>query len=294
MRAASSIVTVSHSARRDLLRLHGIDADRVSVVHEAAAPRFQPISDRARLDAARRRYELPPRFVLYVGTIEPRKNLPRLMQAFAAARAQGMPHELVCVGPYGWSSRDLTGVVERLGIRRVVHFTGYVAGEDLPALYNLGEVFAFPSVYEGFGLPVVEAMACGTPVMTSNTSSLDEIASGAAETVDPYDIDALAAALGAARTRRRVAQGALRAWPRPSTAILLDAHRPPDVGRLPAGGGLRPCRLRRLHRPRSTRCRRRPGRWRCAGRRRLERDHARVRSTRVSSTMRLPTASCSR
>jgi glycosyltransferase involved in cell wall biosynthesis len=76
-----------------------------------------------------------------------------------------------------------------------VHFTGYVAGEDLPALYNLGEMFAFPSVYEGFGLPVVEAMACGTPVITSNTSSLDEIAAGAAETVDPYDVDALAAAL---------------------------------------------------------------------------------------------------
>jgi glycosyltransferase involved in cell wall biosynthesis len=195
MRTASGIVTVSHSARRDLLRLHGIDADRVSVVHEAAAPRFQPISDRARLDEARRRYGLPARFVLYVGTIEPRKNLPRLMQAFAAARAQGMPHELVCAGPYGWSSRDLTGVVQRLGIRRVVHFTGYVAGEDLPALYNLGEMFAFPSVYEGFGLPVVEAMACGTPVITSNTSSLDEIAAGAAETVDPYDVDALTAAL---------------------------------------------------------------------------------------------------
>jgi glycosyltransferase involved in cell wall biosynthesis len=196
MHTASGIVTVSHSARRDLLRLHGIDADRVSVVHEAAAPRFQPISDCARLDEARRRYGLPARFVLYVGTIEPRKNLPRLMQAFAAARAQGMPHELVCAGPYGWSSRDLTGVVQRLGIRRVVHFTGYVAAEDLPALYNLGEMFAFPSVYEGFGLPVVEAMACGTPVITSNTSSLDEIAAGAAETVDPYDVDALTAALG--------------------------------------------------------------------------------------------------
>src|SRR5687767_8203213 len=103
MHTASGIVTVSHSARRDLLRLHGIDADRISVVHEAAAPRFQPISDRARLDETRRRYGLPARFVLYVGTIEPRKNLPRLVQAFAAARAQGMPHELVCVGPYGWS-----------------------------------------------------------------------------------------------------------------------------------------------------------------------------------------------
>jgi glycosyltransferase involved in cell wall biosynthesis len=194
IRSAARIVTVSHSARRDLLRLHGIDANRVSVVHEAAAPRFQPITNRALLDEVRRRYRLPQRFVLYVGTIEPRKNLTRLMQAFAAAREQGIPHDLVCAGPYGWSSRNLTDVIDRLGLRHVVHFTGYVPVKDLPVIYNLGEIFAFPSVYEGFGLPVVEAMACGTPVVTSNTSSLDEIASGAAETVDPYDVGALSAA----------------------------------------------------------------------------------------------------
>ena len=195
IRSASEIVTVSHSARRDLLRLHKTNSDRVTVVHEAAAPGFAPIADRALLDAVRRQYRLPQRFVLYVGTIEPRKNLPRLMEAFAAARAQGMPHELVCAGPYGWSSRDLTAVIDRLGIRDGVHFTGYVPVEQLPAIYNLAEMFAFPSVYEGFGLPVVEAMACGTPVITSNTSSLDEIASGAAETVDPYCADAIADAM---------------------------------------------------------------------------------------------------
>jgi glycosyltransferase involved in cell wall biosynthesis len=106
-----------------------------------------------------------------------------------------MRHELVCVGPYGWSSRRLSSTIERLGIRDVVHFTGYVPVEDLPCIYNLAEMFAFPSVYEGFGLPVVEAMACGTPVITSNTSSLAEIATGAAETVDPYDVNAIAAAM---------------------------------------------------------------------------------------------------
>jgi glycosyltransferase involved in cell wall biosynthesis len=194
IRSAARIVTVSHSARRDLQRLHCIDDNRVSVVHEAAAPRFQPITNRLLLDDVRRRYRLPRRFVLYVGTIEPRKNLPRLMEAFAAARRQGIPHDLVCAGPYGWSSRNLTDVIDRLGLRHAVHFTGYVPVKDLPAIYNLGEMFAFPSVYEGFGLPVVEAMACGTPVVTSNTSSLDEIASGAAETVDPYDVSALTTA----------------------------------------------------------------------------------------------------
>jgi glycosyltransferase involved in cell wall biosynthesis len=195
IRTASAIVTVSESARRDLLQLHPTDPDRVSVVHEAAAPGFAPVLDRARLDAIARRYSLPKRFLLYVGTIEPRKNLLRLMQAFASARRQGMRHELVCVGAYGWSSRDLSASIDRLRIRDVVHFTGYVPADDLPSIYNLAEMFAFPSIYEGFGLPVIEAMACGTPVITSNTSSLGEIASGAAETVDPYSVDAIAAAM---------------------------------------------------------------------------------------------------
>jgi glycosyltransferase involved in cell wall biosynthesis len=229
IRSAARIVTVSHSARRDLLRLHAIDASRVSVVHEAAAQRFQPLTNRALLDDVRRRYRLPQRFVLYVGTIEPRKNLTRLLQAFAAARKQGMPHDLVCAGPYGWSSRNLTDVIDRLGLRHVVHFTGYVPVKDLPAIYNLGEIFAFPSVYEGFGLPVVEAMACGTPVVTANTSSLGEIASGAAETIDPYDVGALSSAFvrlaGDAAWRRELAErGLARArqfsWARTAREML--------------------------------------------------------------------------
>jgi glycosyltransferase involved in cell wall biosynthesis len=212
-RVADAVVTVSHSARRDLLRFHRLPADRVAVVHEAAGPGFEPITDVRHLARIRLRYGLPTRFILYVGAIEPRKNLPRLVDAFAAARRQGIPHELVCVGPYGWSSRDLYDQVDRLGLRRLVHFTGYVPVEDLPAIYNLGEFFVFPSLYEGFGLPVVEAMACGTPVITANTSSLAEIAAGAAETVDPRNVDALAEAIVAlasdADRRRAVRQRCL-------------------------------------------------------------------------------------
>ena len=194
-RVADEVVTVSHSARRDLLRLHGIPAERVTVAHEAAGPGFVPITDRGRRARIRARYGLPQRFVLYVGAIEPRKNLPRLMDAFAEARRQGIPHDLVCVGPYGWSSRDLYEHIDRLGLRRAVHFTGYVPVDDLPVIYNLAELFVFPSIYEGFGLPVVEAMACGTPVITATTSSLEEIAAGAAEMVDPHDTEALTEAL---------------------------------------------------------------------------------------------------
>ena len=215
IRQASAIVTVSHSTRRDLLRLHGLAPERVSVVHEAASPAFRPIRDRARLDCVRAKYGLPDRFILYVGTIEPRKNLARLIDAFGQARAAGIRHDLVCVGPYGWSSRDLAGRIEQLGLSSHVHFTGYLPFEDLPIIYNLGELFVFPSLYEGFGLPVVEAMASGTPVLTANTSSLAEIAGDGAETVDPMDTEALGDAICALLTdeprRRDLAE---RGWQR--------------------------------------------------------------------------------
>jgi glycosyltransferase involved in cell wall biosynthesis len=194
-RVADAVIAVSHSARNDLLRFHRIPPERVSVVHEAAGPGFMRITDPRQRARIRMRYALPDRFMLYVGAIEPRKNLPRLMEAFARARRHGISHDLVCVGPYGWSSRDLYQHIDKLGLRRVVHFTGYVPVEDLPVIYNLAEFFAFPSIYEGFGLPVIEAMACGTPVITANASSLAEIAGGAAYTVDPHDVDALTGAI---------------------------------------------------------------------------------------------------
>jgi glycosyltransferase involved in cell wall biosynthesis len=238
IRQASAIVTVSNSARRDLLRLHGVAPERVAVVHEAASPVFRPIADRDRLEDMRARYSLPRRFMLYVGTIEPRKNLARLMAAFAEARKKGIPHHLVCVGPYGWSSRDLSGHIERLGIRDAVHFTGYVPFDHLPAIYNLGEFFAFPSLYEGFGLPVVEAMACGVPVLTSSTSSLGEIAGDAAVTIDPIDTDAITDAVvrlatDAGLRRDRSESGLKRArdfsWEQSAREMLAVYHRAAGV-----------------------------------------------------------------
>ncbi|HUE87354.1 MAG TPA: glycosyltransferase family 1 protein [Vicinamibacterales bacterium] len=226
---ADAVVAVSNSARDDLLRFHHIPAERISVVHEAAGPEFRPIHDRVSRARIRMRYGLPERFVLYVGAIEPRKNLVRLVAAFADARRQGIAHELVCVGPYGWSSRDLYDHVDRLGLRRVVHFTGYVPADDLPVIYNLSELFVFPSIYEGFGLPVIEAMACGTPVITSSTSSLLEIAADAAETIDPHDVDALTGALvklatSVDRRRELSARGIARAqqfsWTRTAKEML--------------------------------------------------------------------------
>jgi anaerobic magnesium-protoporphyrin IX monomethyl ester cyclase len=204
---AAAIITGSHSAKRDIVRGYGIDADRVHVVHLAAAPMFRPVTDPERLATVRGRYALPERFILYVGAIEPRKNLPRLLEAFAARKRSGdLSHALVCVGPYGWLSKDLGARIEALGIRGDVHFTGYVPLADLPGIYSLAEVSAFLSVYEGFGLPALEAMACGTPVLVGRCESLTEVAGDAVEVADPMDVGAIGdalVALGRDAGRRR-------------------------------------------------------------------------------------------
>ncbi len=191
-RHAAAIITVSESAKRDIVRLYGIDAGRVHVIHEAASPAFRPVHDKQELARVRRRYKLADRIVLYVGTIEPRKNLPRLIDAFAArSRAGELDHQLVCVGPYGWLSRDLTAVIERSGVADRIAFTGYVPFDDLPVFYSLAEMFVFPSLHEGFGLPVIEAMACGVPVVTARASSMTEIAGDAVAQIDPLDTNSI-------------------------------------------------------------------------------------------------------
>src|SRR5216110_1104150 len=195
-RRADAIITVSESAKRDIVRLYGSQAERVHVVHEAAAPSFQPVRDAAVLERVRQRYGLADRFILYVGTIEPRKNLPKLIEGFASRRKSGqLRHQLVCAGPYGWLSRNVEDLIDRLGIEDAVRFTGYVPFEDLAALYSLAEMFVFPSLYEGFGLPVVEAMACGTPVVTGHVAALAEIGGGAIEQVNRLDADTLGDAM---------------------------------------------------------------------------------------------------
>jgi radical SAM superfamily enzyme YgiQ (UPF0313 family)/glycosyltransferase involved in cell wall biosynthesis len=229
-RYAAAIITVSHSAKRDIVQVYGVDPDRVHVVHNAAGPTFQPVTEPSRLDDVRRRYQLPERFFLYVGAIEPRKNLPRLLEAFAARkRAGALPHALVCVGPYGWLSDDLGSRIEALGIQRDVHFTGYVPLDDLPVFYSLADVSVFLSLYEGFGLPALEAMACGTPVLVGRSAALLEVAGDAVEVVEPRDVDAIGDALVAlasdgGRRKELARRGRLRAaefsWDRAARETL--------------------------------------------------------------------------
>lgn len=190
-RRADAIVTVSNSARNDILRYLKVPREKVRVIPGAASAHFRPVTDQARLDDVRRRYSLDVPYFLYVGTIEPRKNLVRLARAFARLKKRGLPHKMLIVGQAGWQVGPIYAEVERLGLTKDVIFTGYVPLEDLPPLYSMAESLAFPSLYEGFGLPVIEAMACGAPVITSRSSSLQEIAGDAAVLIDPLSVDDL-------------------------------------------------------------------------------------------------------
>ncbi len=194
---ADMLIAVSESTRRDLIERMGAPADRIVVTHEAADPRLARVTDATRLEAVRQRYGLPEQFVLSLGAMEPRKNLSRLLEAFAAlAPAVRKDVSLVVAGAKGWLNDSVHEQVNKLGLGDSVRFAGYIEEEDLAAVYSLATVFAYPSLWEGFGLPVLEAMACGTPVLTSNLSSLPEVAGDAALLVSPSDVDAIAEGLG--------------------------------------------------------------------------------------------------
>ncbi len=196
--AADAVVTVSAATSADLQRLYGVDCDKITVVHEA--PTLLPVSDDPSangLEAGSPIYKhLPALYGLYLGTLHPRKNLPRLLQAYAQLRArQTVPWSLVLAGAPGRQATELALLAQRLGIEQFVHFLGYVEERELAALYQGAHLFLFPSLFEGFGLPVLEAQFYGVPVMTANNSSLPEIAGDAALLVDPTDVDALADAM---------------------------------------------------------------------------------------------------
>jgi glycosyltransferase involved in cell wall biosynthesis len=151
--------------------------------------------DAAATSAVKSKYSLPEQFILFVGGITPLKNFGNLLKAYRKLQSR-FPHKLVVVGFNRWKfSKDLE-VVNELGLRDKIVFCGFVPDEDLPAFYNLASLFAFPSLYEGFGIPVLEAMACGCPVVTTKTGCSPEVAGDAALLADPYDPDAIANAMG--------------------------------------------------------------------------------------------------
>ena len=198
---ARAILTDTECARADLVRLYRLPPEKITVTHYAADARFHPIADTRALAAIRAKYKTSDHFVLAVGNMQPRKNLARLMQAFAQVkRAHKIEHKLVLVGQQLWLAQEVLEQARLLGDDVIL--TGYVPDADLPLLYNAADVFCYPSLYEGFGLPVLEAMACGTAVITSNTSSLPEVAGDAALLVNPYAVDEIANALHQILTNR--------------------------------------------------------------------------------------------
>ncbi len=202
---ADLILADSENTRQDLIRLRGVEPERVQVLYAGVGPAFSPVQDRALLAGVRARYTLPERFLLTVGTIEPRKNLPRLFAALASL-PEPLRLPLLVVGKRGWLYEETFAAVARLGLEGQVRFLGFVPDADMPALYTLALALVYVPVYEGFGLPPLEAMACGTPVLTSSTSSLPEVVGEAALQVDPADGEAIAAGM-----RRLVEDAGLRA-----------------------------------------------------------------------------------
>ncbi len=232
VRRASHVLADSTATKDDLIELFGTHPDKVTVILGGVERRFAPVAEPERLAAVRHKYALGDGpYVLSLGTIQPRKNYLRLIQSVAHLKSQTLARrasiarlvrhavaeacqasrwtrraparsageiknlKLVIAGGKGWLYEDIFAEVKRLGLEGSVLFPGFVDDDDLPALYSAASVFAYPSLYEGFGLPVLEAMACGTPVVTSNVSSLPEVAGDAALTVTPTDVDALGRAL---------------------------------------------------------------------------------------------------
>jgi glycosyltransferase involved in cell wall biosynthesis len=188
LRRADRTIAISESTRRDLVSLFGVNPNKVRTIHCGVDVSFKPAPDSTVETQLRARYSLPEKFILYIGTIEPRKNIVRLLRAFARAKRDArLPHRLVLVGARGWRYAQVDRVIAEEGMGEAVIFTGYAPQEELPSWYRAADLFVYPSLYEGFGLPPLEAMACGTPVVTSNASSLPEVVGDAALMVNPED-----------------------------------------------------------------------------------------------------------
>lgn len=179
------VVTISENSKGDIVKIFKIPNEKISVTYLGIENKFRLMKNKINLETIRKKYNLPKRFILFVGTIEPRKNLSSLLCAFSSIRKNNKEVKLVIVGKMGWLQNNILKMVNRLKIKNDVIFTGFVEDKYLPYFYNLTELFVYPSLYEGFGFPILEAMACGCPVITSKVSSLPEIAGDAAILINP-------------------------------------------------------------------------------------------------------------
>jgi len=181
---ADKIIAVSENTKRDIVNILKIDKAKIQVVYEAADPKYKSIKSENRLEEVRNQYRLPEDFILFTGGISPRKNLLRLVKAFNGI-SNKIPHHLVITGGKGWKNKEIIRAMDK---NKKILRLGFVEDEDMPALYNLADLYVYPSLYEGFGLPILEAQACGCPVICSNTSSIPEVGRESVTYFDPINI----------------------------------------------------------------------------------------------------------
>lgn len=236
VRRATQIIAISEATRRDLQRFYHLPDEKIAVVYHGVDRRFHPIDDPATIAAALQRYGIQPPYLLFVSTIQPRKNVARLIDAFALARQQAAAPEvtLVLAGKRGWLTAEIERRAAERGIADRVRFIGYVADADLPALLNGALAYVLPSLYEGFGMTILEAQACGTPVLASNVAALPEVVGEAGLLVDPYRVASIAdgltrllsdAQLRADLRRRGLAHAAGWTWERAAQQTLAVLQR---------------------------------------------------------------------
>ncbi|NIM05754.1 MAG: glycosyltransferase [Armatimonadetes bacterium] len=199
--AAKAVFAISEFSKGDIQRIYNTPAEKIRIIPCAADPRFSPVSDAP--EQVRREWGLEPGYILAVGTSHPRKNISTLLRAYAARKPK---QPLALIGPSGNTSEPLAKLAEELGIKDDVRWLGYAPHHQLPALYSAAGVFVMPSLYEGFGMPVLEAMACGTPIICSNTSALPEVAGDAALLIDPQQPEMLAEAMEKVLSEERLAE----------------------------------------------------------------------------------------
>jgi glycosyltransferase involved in cell wall biosynthesis len=191
---ATHIFAVSESTKKDIIHYTKCSPKKLTVTYEAADEIYRPIQNQETLNTVRSKFNLPDRFILYAGSLSPRKNIITLLRAFAAI-SNKIPHNLVLTASKSWKDKQVYKTINQLKLTTRINKLGYVSAEDMPSLYNIADVFVYPSLYEGFGLPVLEAMQCGCPVVASNVTSIPEVAGNAALLIDPFDVNALAEAI---------------------------------------------------------------------------------------------------
>lgn len=186
-RRANLFLAISEFTKKEMIEILRIPPEKIKVVPCACSTAMRPVTDVTLLENLRKKYQLPEHFVLFVGNFNPRKNLERLLRAFDLVKEQ-IPQHLVIAGEQGWKF-DKQEALKNICHADAIHFIDYAPDEDMPALYSAADLFVFPTLYEGFGIPVIEAQACGTPVLTSNCSALPEVCGDAAIFVNPYDVE---------------------------------------------------------------------------------------------------------